>query len=483
MFENYMCYLIFYEFKQIKKIVFTNNKRNNPSYILLNNNSSTQQNEGIISYFRFIKDRKLYYHQILEHIEENDSIFLVLRDHIGFFEDTIDYICLFEELKHFKKFQFHVLYLYHNEISDQQIIDRIQHINIDSFHFFDEKELINYYHFIDDDLDTLINIFGGFVEDKLLSFNYFQNKDKIPFIKYHMEFSEVKYIDKMDHQNKVLKQYEMIDYFDSNLCDILRQYRNSFIAKYNLSHSIKNNNTYTKHQCNEICYACDQAALSLWHKIYHSTDVTIEDSIYLTGIRRLRNNIDGKGLRTLLITNRCHLKCAYCINKHYINSDSFSTYETCTSLNKRLQKDLLYMKESDGGITFGGGEPLLYADFIINFKHNFPNYSINVQTSLNIDQDIVDKLVNVIDEWIIDIKDMNDEIYYAYTKTHNEKVYENLKLLIDYIDIDKIICRVPHIPNYNTDFDVINSIKILKELGIKRIDEFSYQIESSEEEL
>jgi len=138
-----------------------------------------------------------------------------------------------------------------------------------------------------------------------------------------------------------------------------------------------------------------------------------------------------------------------------------------------LKKDLVYFEATGGGIIFGGGEPLLYADFIAAFKAEYPFIHTAVQTSLNTDFYAVEKLIPYIDEWYIDIKDMNSGIYRAYTGQDNYNVIENLKMLVTLTD-KKIICRVPHIPNYNTPDDVNFSLNQLRQIGVVRTEEFEY---------
>ena len=85
--------------------------------------------------------------------------------------------------------------------------------------------------------------------------------------------------------------------------------------------------------------------------------------------------------------------------------------------------------------------------------------------------EVVEKLVN---HWIVDIKDMNPEIYKAYTGVDNHLVIQNLQYLIE--KKAKITVRVPLIPNFNTEADVEKSIKALQKKGIIDIERFIYNI-------
>jgi pyruvate formate lyase activating enzyme len=82
----------------------------------------------------------------------------------------------------------------------------------------------------------------------------------------------------------------------------------------------------------------------------------------------------------------------------------------------------------------------------------------------------------VLDGYIVDIKDMNPEIYQAYTGKDNVVVLKNLEWLLQHRDPNCIMVRVPHIPDLNTDEDVAKSIERLKGMGVTKFDEFKYII-------
>ena len=83
-------------------------------------------------------------------------------------------------------------------------------------------------------------------------------------------------------------------------------------------------------------------------------------------------------------------------------------------------------------------------------------------------------IADVVDEFIVDIKDMNPEIYESYTKKNNTQVIDNLHWLIDNGYAETILVRVPLIPGYNNTEDVEASIEKIKELGINKIEKFQY---------
>lgn len=78
-------------------------------------------------------------------------------------------------------------------------------------------------------------------------------------------------------------------------------------------------------------------------------------------------------------------------------------------------------------------------------------------------------------ERIEDVKDMNEDIYRAYTGKTNTDVIYNLTDLVKRIPSEKLVCRVPLIKGFNTEEDVGKSVMKLKEIGVENIERFSYK--------
>lgn len=129
---------------------------------------------------------------------------------------------------------------------------------------------------------------------------------------------------------------------------------------------------------------------------------------------------------------------------------------------------------------FGGGEPALRSRFIEAFRAICPKeWKINIETSMNVPQEHLERLMPLVDEYMIDIKDMNPRIYRAYTGMGNEKVMSNLERLAAEGLADRCIIRIPLIPDFNTDEDRENSVRQLQEMGFTRFDRFDYIIKNN----
>ena len=193
-------------------------------------------------------------------------------------------------------------------------------------------------------------------------------------------------------------------------------------------------------------------------------------------VSRHRLTTDGEGVTTLVTFNGCPLRCKYCLNKTSWDAAKGRLY-TPKELYEEVKIDQLYFLATKGGVTFGGGEPLLQMDFIREFRALCgPQWSIVVETSLNVPEESVIMVDEVVDGYIVDIKDMNADIYQTYTGKDNALTLKNLEWLLQRRGVRNVVVRVPHIPNFNTDADVQQSIATLKSMGVTEIDEFNYII-------
>ncbi len=194
------------------------------------------------------------------------------------------------------------------------------------------------------------------------------------------------------------------------------------------------------------------------------------------GIARHRLTVDGEGVTTLVTFNGCPLRCKYCLNKTSWDMAKGRDY-TPESLFEEVKIDQLYFLATRGGVTFGGGEPLLQKEFIKEFRALCGNqWQIVAETCLNVPSEIVEEMNDYLDGFIVDIKDTNPDIYLDYTGKENPLVLKNLEWILLHGDPERIKVRVPHIPEYNTDEDVAKSVERLKAMGVVDIEEFTYVI-------
>lgn len=194
-------------------------------------------------------------------------------------------------------------------------------------------------------------------------------------------------------------------------------------------------------------------------------------------VNRHRLATDGEGVTTLVAFHGCPLRCRYCLNPQCLQVDGVWRRLTPGELYSEVEIDDLYFIATSGGICFGGGEPLLYPDFIRTFsKLMNPEWKLTVETSLNVPLENIKTIAALVQMWYIDIKDFSPTIYNAYTGKDNTQVIRNLVWLAANGYADKVILRLPLIPDYNTEEDRLLSQQRLEALGFAHFDKFTYLV-------
>ena len=194
----------------------------------------------------------------------------------------------------------------------------------------------------------------------------------------------------------------------------------------------------------------------------------------LLSLSRLRMGTDGVGVTTLVAGAGCPLRCRWCINKRLLR-EAPAEEITAEELLARVRIDDLYFRATGGGVTFGGGESLLHAAFLRRFRALCPaEWRICAETSLAVPEEQLRLSLGAVDEYIADCKDMDAEIYRRYTGGDAARMKDNLRLLLESVGPERVLVRVPLIPEYNTEADRGRSVRELRAMGVTRLDLFDY---------
>ncbi len=195
---------------------------------------------------------------------------------------------------------------------------------------------------------------------------------------------------------------------------------------------------------------------------------------------RLRMATDGRGVTALVGAYGCPLQCKMCINPQtwHERADGKPPFVRVTpaELYDRVKMDNLYYLATGGGVTFGGGEPLVHADFLVAFRALCPpEWHFTAETCLAIDPAHVRTAATVIDQFVVDIKDTSPAIYKAYTGRENDLTMANLRRLLSLVGPKRVTVRVPLIPGFNTETDTAASVALLQDMGVEKLDRFTYK--------
>lgn len=191
---------------------------------------------------------------------------------------------------------------------------------------------------------------------------------------------------------------------------------------------------------------------------------------------RLRMQTDGKGVTTLVCFHGCPLRCKWCINPFSFAKDTKYTDMTPAQLYEKVKIDALYFLATGGGVTFGGGEPLLYAPFLKEFRSICgKDWHLCAETSLSVPRANVEAAAECIDMFYVDCKDTDPAIYRRYTGKENRLMLSNLQRLLELVGAERITVRLPLIPDFNTEENRQRSRSLLSDMGITQFDLFTYR--------
>ena len=197
----------------------------------------------------------------------------------------------------------------------------------------------------------------------------------------------------------------------------------------------------------------------------------------LIAISRHRLSTDGAGVTTLVAFHGCPLRCRYCLNWQCWEPEHIWREVDVEELLSELMIDDLYFQATNGGVCFGGGEPLLHSTFIDSFCQRRPeSWRIYMETSLSVPTRHLETIAPWVTHYYIDIKDMDPDIYRQYTGRDNTAMMANLHWLVDHQLQQQVTIRLPLIPDYNNDAHRAYSMELLQSLGFTTFDRFDYLI-------
>lgn len=210
---------------------------------------------------------------------------------------------------------------------------------------------------------------------------------------------------------------------------------------------------------------------------------------------------DGDGLRTAIFFKGCNLNCYWCHNPEGKSAlpqlaffaDKCTGCGTCQRVcaspdkcekcfscalachsgarrgygNKYSAEELFsiialdkhFYTATGGGVTFSGGECMLYADFLASVAKLCyeDGIKVAVDTAGCVPFSEFEKILPYTDLFLYDIKALDEALHIKGTGQSNKLILENLDRLIS--TGKKITVRVPVIPNFN-DGEELERIKL-----------------------
>lgn len=205
--------------------------------------------------------------------------------------------------------------------------------------------------------------------------------------------------------------------------------------------------------------------------------------------------VDGPGIRTTVFFKGCNLKCAWCHNPESQSAKPQILFyqEKCTGCGrckgvtaedaeficfngakeicgkryttdevlKEILKDKTFYKNSNGGVTFSGGECMLQIDFLFEILKQCKENGIHtaVDTAGNVPWESFEKIMAYTDLFLYDVKLADAKKHKYYTGADNIILLENLKRLL--LTGANVWIRIPVIGGVNDSLAEMQKIKLL----------------------
>ena len=194
---------------------------------------------------------------------------------------------------------------------------------------------------------------------------------------------------------------------------------------------------------------------------------------------------DGPGIRSMVFLKGCPLRCAWCHNPEgWVPEPQWlekkGRKELCgyrigaDELARKLLRDKDLYRDSGGGVTFSGGEPLMQAPFLCEVMDLLPGVHKTVETSGYASAEAFGNVLRKADLMLFDVKLVDPARHRRYTGVDNARILENLETLK--ASGKPFVARIPLIPGVN---DTVENMEATARLlqgaeGLQRVELLRY---------
>lgn len=168
--------------------------------------------------------------------------------------------------------------------------------------------------------------------------------------------------------------------------------------------------------------------------------------------------ISVKENRLVLDKILCNL-CGKCVEVCYAEAwKMFGRVVDVDYVMKEIEKDVAFYRNSGGGVTFGGGEPLLYPDFVsaVAKRCQSAGIPVAIETCGYVPWKNLERVLDNMDLVMFDIKHLDPKMHKELCGCSNQLILKNLKAL-SRINNTEVIVRFPIITGLNDTEDNVNS--------------------------
>ena len=192
---------------------------------------------------------------------------------------------------------------------------------------------------------------------------------------------------------------------------------------------------------------------------------------------------DGPGIRTTVFLKGCNLRCPWCHNPETISPEAVTlTYKkanktvtygrtmTVEAVVAEVMEDIDFYRQSGGGVTISGGEPLLQYEAVAALAKALQGKGIPVilDTAGCVSWSRFEAVLSFVDTVFLDWKTSDPSFMKERIGGNVSLIKENLTRLI--ASGTDVHIRIPLIPDVNTSEEAVTAIITdLREAGAKTV--------------
>lgn len=196
--------------------------------------------------------------------------------------------------------------------------------------------------------------------------------------------------------------------------------------------------------------------------------------------------VDGPGIRFVIFMQGCPFRCLYCHNPDTWSNDNGSLYSALEVFD-RIQRYVPYFKNSGGGVTVSGGEPLFQPEFITELfkmcKGEGIHTAIDTNGFVESSSDVVNALLDYTDLVLLDIKHIDDQKHTALTGCSNGNVLDfarnldsrKIPVWLRYVVVPGLTDYEPDVKKLDKFIKGLSNIENIELLPFHKIGEYKWK--------
>jgi len=149
---------------------------------------------------------------------------------------------------------------------------------------------------------------------------------------------------------------------------------------------------------------------------------------------------------------------------------------TVEELFKEIEKDSLFYRRSNGGVTVGGGEAAIQAEFVAAFLRHCKQAFMHtaLETCGYVKWEKLSSILQHVDLLYLDVKHMDEKTHREVTGVSNQLILENARRASE---LCAMIVRIPVVPGCNdSEENILATARFVRQLGenVQRIELLPY---------